>query len=429
MPAVAIAHTKEKHRSFENVLGLVAEAIGHLGGMEAFVKPGQSVLIKPDQSIPCSAEDGCTTDPLVVGALIRLARNAGAGKVLVGESSDGPFDSLECMRITGVAAIAAREGAELVDLGTAPSQEVVLPEGRLLHHAPLPEPLLAADVIIAAPKAKNHYLDFVCGAMHGWMGVVNQHWRAATLNEADVIGRFADIVAFMRPDLCVADALICGEGDGPAAATPRWCGCILASADPVALDASIARLMGRDPQRLRFAAEGAERGAGRLAPVVWVGTPMEHVAFESWPGREGFSHLPLRVLAGRGVTQAGTLGHLKSALDLLLRRGVLEQALRRGTPTIMAGDIEDPDFDRHVEQGPYVVVDDSARPEYKNDPRVCFVPGHPVLHEAFPELVRAFGIDAAEQRASIAPWTALAVGAGLALGSLVRRWGRLQPDR
>ena len=55
------------------------EALDHLGGMKAFVKPGQTVLIKPNQTVYYSAEEGCTTDPLVVGALIRLAREAGAG--------------------------------------------------------------------------------------------------------------------------------------------------------------------------------------------------------------------------------------------------------------------------------------------------------------------------------------------------------------
>ena len=57
----------------------------------AFVRPGQTVLIKPNQTVFYSAEEGCTTDPLVVGALIRLAKEAGAGRVQVAESSGGFF--------------------------------------------------------------------------------------------------------------------------------------------------------------------------------------------------------------------------------------------------------------------------------------------------------------------------------------------------
>src|SRR5688572_27176813 len=98
---VAIARTREKHRSRERILGLVKEAIDHLGGMKRFVQPGHTVLLKPNQTVYYSAEDGCTTDPLVVGALIALAKEAGASKVQVAESSGGFFASKTCMRISG----------------------------------------------------------------------------------------------------------------------------------------------------------------------------------------------------------------------------------------------------------------------------------------------------------------------------------------
>src|ERR1043166_10083259 len=77
---VAISHTNEKHRSPQRVYDLVKEALDHLGGMAAFVKRGQTVLIKPNQTVYYSAEEGCTTDPLVVGALIRLATQAGGAR-------------------------------------------------------------------------------------------------------------------------------------------------------------------------------------------------------------------------------------------------------------------------------------------------------------------------------------------------------------
>jgi uncharacterized protein (DUF362 family) len=95
---VAVAQTKEKHRSPERVLSVVREAIDLLGGMSRFVREGETVLIKPNLTVFYSAEEGCTTDPLVVGALIRLAKEAGAGRVIVGESSGEFFSSLECMR-------------------------------------------------------------------------------------------------------------------------------------------------------------------------------------------------------------------------------------------------------------------------------------------------------------------------------------------
>ena len=58
----------------------------------------------------------------------------------------------------------------------------------------------------------------------------------------------------------------------------------------------------------------------------------------------------------------------------------------------MVGEIDDPLFEEHLQEGPYIVFDDAAKPEYKSDPRVYFVPGHPVLQTALPELMRGLGL-------------------------------------
>ncbi|MFL5513711.1 MAG: DUF362 domain-containing protein, partial [Gemmatimonadales bacterium] len=198
---VAIAHTRERHRSPERVLALVREAVDHLGGISRFVRPGQTVLIKPNQTVYYSAEEGCTTDPLVVGALIRLAREAGAARVQVAESSGELLSSIDCMRVTGMAAVAEKLGAELIDLGSdkVPNRTVPVPEGRVLRSVPLPEPLLDADVIIDVPKAKNHHIEPITGALKNWVGVVNQKWRLHHHGDEEHIPRFMDIMTVSRP--------------------------------------------------------------------------------------------------------------------------------------------------------------------------------------------------------------------------------------
>jgi uncharacterized protein (DUF362 family) len=394
-PTVAITHTNEKHRSAERVLGVVREAIDLLGGMQTFVKPGATVLIKPNQTVFYSAEEGCTTDPLVVGALIRLAREAGANRIQVAESSGGYFSSLECMKVTGMAAVAEREGAELIDLGSddTPNRIVQIPDGRVINEALLPVPLLDADVIINVPKAKNHHIEPISGALKNWVGVVNQNWRNHNHGDEDHIPRFMDIMMVSRPALCVVDALIAGEGDGPIADQPHWIGCVLASSDPVATDVATCRLLGHDWRKLNFATEAEIRGLGVRDPINFVGVPLEDVAIKAWPPHTGFSYLPINMLVGSGVQLAGTVGHVKSVLDSMLRRGELQKVMwLKGTPTIMIGEIDDPNFEEHLKEGPYVVFDDAAKPKYKTDPRVYFIPGHPVLQTAMPELMKGLGV-------------------------------------
>ena len=235
------------------------------------------------------------------------------------------------MRITGMAAIAEREGAELIDLGSddVPNRVVEIPLGKTMTRAPLPAPLLDADVIISVPKAKTHHIEPISGAMKLWVGAVNQKWREFNHGDRDMIARFVDLMTVSRPDLCVVDALICGEGDGPIANQPRWCGAILASTDPVATDVAIAQLMGLDWKKLRFAEEGEARGLGVRQPIAWLGVPLEEVCFQAWPGHQGFDYLPLNFLVGQGVTLEGTIGHVKSALDSMLRRGELKNVISR----------------------------------------------------------------------------------------------------
>lgn len=401
MPTVSITRSQNKHRSRERVYSLVGETLERIGGFGAFVKPGQTVLVKPDQSVPRLAEHGATTDPLLVGALVRMAREVGAAKVQVAASSSGFFDSLECMKITGVAAAAEQEGAELIDLGSerTPNREIDLLEGKLLYRALVPTPLLEADVIIAAPKARTDSLDVVSGSVGFCGGALNQSWRALQ-REDGMLERFADIMTVLRPDLLIADALICGEGDAPHAGLPRWRGCILACADPVAMDVMIAALLGCDWTRLRFAAALEERGIGNREPMVMLGMPLERVSFTAWPAHQGFEHLPVNVIAGKGVSEFGTLRHVKSALEILLQQGLLQEVLHTaGTPTIMIGDAEDPEFEPHLQQGPYIVFDDAAQAKYKDDSRTFFVPGHPVLRGAMRELTRILQIEKIERLA------------------------------
>jgi hypothetical protein len=197
-----------------------------------------------------------------------------------------------------------------------------------------------------------------------------------------------------RPTLCVVDALIAGEGDGPIADQPHWVGCILASTDPVATDVAICQLLGHDWHKLNFAKEGESRGLGVRQPIDFVGVPLEDVRIQAWAGHTDFNYLPLNFLVGKGVTLPGTIGHVKSVLDSMMRRGQLKQVIwLKGTPTIMIGEIDDPLFEEHLKEGPYVVFDDAAKPKYKSDPRVYFVPGHPVLQTAMPELVKGLGVD------------------------------------
>ena len=66
-------------RTYETDLidAAVRRAVGLLGGMEKFIRPGARVLIKPNMLAAKSPDKAVTTHPEVVRAAVRLVVEAG----------------------------------------------------------------------------------------------------------------------------------------------------------------------------------------------------------------------------------------------------------------------------------------------------------------------------------------------------------------
>ncbi|MFN2454468.1 MAG: DUF362 domain-containing protein [Pyrinomonadaceae bacterium] len=391
---VAVARTTERYRDLETIHALTKEAIDYLGGIEKFVRAGQSVLIKPNQTGYFLADEGMTTDPRVVAALIRLCFDAGASRVMVAEGS-GVDSTRIVMQATGMTPACQAAGAEIVYFDDCEYRETDIPRGKAIQRIALPVPLLDADVIINVCKGKTHHMDPITGAIKNWVGCIALGHGREQHHDAHCFAEYVDIMTVTKPALNICDAIIIGEGDGPVANTPRWCGCVLASTDPVAMDVTICQLFTLDHKDHQFAAEGAERGLGtnKLEEISIVGASLEEARIEVRRPRQGWDYFPFNVIVGKGVTYAGTLGHWKSIADQFLKDGTWANVIAlRGVPTFLIGDAEDPDFEKHVEQGPYFVIDDAAPARYREDARVHLVPGHPALHNMLPDILKGFGL-------------------------------------
>src|SRR5438045_5015842 len=265
-----------------------------------------------------ASADGVTTDPRLVAALARLAREVGAAVVQVGECSSCGQVTRDVMAITGMEKAARRAGALPVYFDEVEQVEVEIPAGRLIRRIPVPKPLLEADVVIACPKLKTHFLDPITGAIKLWVGAARQDTMHRLHRDA-VQETVADLLTVTRPDLVVMDAIIAGEGNGPIATRGRYMGCVLVSDDPVALDVIAAELAGFDGDSMSFPRAAAERGIGinererinvlGVSPLE-ASTRLEPQQVEGWE-----KSYPVRVIVGQGVTMAGTLGHFKGFAD------------------------------------------------------------------------------------------------------------------
>ena len=243
-------------------------AVELLGGAGRFIKPGQTVLIKPNMSFAREVELAANTHPEVVRELVILAKEAGAGKIRV---LDHPLqDSRSSLERSGI--LAACDGVEkgLCFHLTEERfyQEADLPQGREMKSNAVMREALEADVIIAVPVAKSHGGAGVSLSLKGQMGLIYD--RRVMHSRYSLDQSIVDLATRLKPDLAVIDAtrvLTSGGPGGPGRViTP---GEIIASADPVAADATAVAAYewyGRKiaPRQVAHLAAAHERGLGRL---------------------------------------------------------------------------------------------------------------------------------------------------------------------
>jgi uncharacterized protein (DUF362 family) len=250
-------------RGVDDPEALVRGALDAIGGIGRFVAQGANVLIKPNI---CAADHdytlAATTNPWVVGALVKMCYEAGAGRVRV---FDYPFSgsSVNAYASSRIAEQVTAAGGELEYVDSAKFRLLSLPNARSLGSAAFYSEVIDADVVINVPIAKHHGTTGLTLGMKNLMGVVSD--RGAI--HGDIHPRIADLADFIRPELTVIDAVRIRIADGPAGWSPsdvRQINTVIASADIVAADAYTTRLFGwTDPNRLGYVRIGAERGLGR----------------------------------------------------------------------------------------------------------------------------------------------------------------------
>ncbi|MBT8357189.1 MAG: DUF362 domain-containing protein [Desulfobacterales bacterium] len=228
---------------------------------------GKKVLIKPNALRSSQAEEGIVTHPAVVKAVVEKVEQMNPASLIVGDNP-GLFNygaNEECFEKTGL--MSAAKGY-YENIGNDSVKVDFNPD--FLPTVSLSRAILQADIIISLPKFKTHGLTVLTGAIKNSYGFLPGAQKSRLHRVAGSPERFHEaIVNVFRlrvPDFFIVDAVVGMEGNGPASADLRNIGLILASSDAVALDSIIARMMGVDPDRLKFLNKAREIGLGDYDP-------------------------------------------------------------------------------------------------------------------------------------------------------------------
>lgn len=266
-----VAVVKTATYDYREVERGVSQAVDLVGGMSSFVKPGQTVLVKPNLLEAVPLEKAVTTHPEVVRAVVRLVKAAG-GVVWVGDSP-ALGNTLGVAEKTGVAAVCREEGVQLVPFEE--TRHHPYPAGRMAKAFSLAAPCVEADVIISVAKMKTHSLTGITGAVKNLFGAVvgmeKAQYHLRMRQHAHFAAWLVDLALCLRPVLSVIDGIWAMEGKGPRNGTPRPGGVVLAGADAFAVDAMMARVMGLAGRMLPVAAEARRRGLLAEEELVCVG--------------------------------------------------------------------------------------------------------------------------------------------------------------
>jgi len=241
---------------------LVRSAVAALGGMALFVPRGANVIVKPNICVSDRTyEYAATTNPWVVGTLVKMAFEAGATSVKV---LDYPFSGqgAEAYATSGIEEHVEAAGGQMVVMSERKYVSTPIPKGQWLKQTDVYGDVLKADVIINAPIAKSHADSAVTAAMKNLMGVISDRQSLhGNLGQA-----IADLNTVIVPKLTVVDCVRILTRNGPQGGSlddVKKLDMVVASADIVAADSFVASLFDLAPSDLDYVVAGAAMGLGQ----------------------------------------------------------------------------------------------------------------------------------------------------------------------
>ena len=248
-----------------NYTDLVQRVVAKVGGMGAFVKRGDKVVVKPNIGWDRSPAQAANTNPEVVRALVQLALDHGAKEVLVFDRSCA--DARRSYRNSGI-----QQAVEAIHDKRARCEfiqnwkfvPVKIQRGKVLHEWPLYRPALEADCYINVPIAKNHGLTRLTLGLKNTMGVCGGNRGHI---HQQIPEKLTDLALVISPKLTVIDATRILLRNGPSGGNlkdVKVLNTILASTDPVAADAYATTLFGLKPTDIAPTVAAYRRGLGEI---------------------------------------------------------------------------------------------------------------------------------------------------------------------
>jgi uncharacterized protein (DUF362 family) len=254
-PTVAVAEGKDYG-------AITRSVISALGGMQRFVKSGDTVVIKPNMGWDRKPEYAATTHPLVVKAIAEECLKAGAKKVKVFDRTCN--DPRRCYENCGIPALLkGMKDVEVKQIEPERFRKVAI-NGLFLKEWELYDEVLSANVFINVPVAKHHGLTTLSLGLKNTMGIMggNRGYIHRDIDQALV-----DVNAVVKSRLVLIDATRILLDHGPQGGSlkdVKILNKVLASTDIVAVDAYATTLFNLKPEDVPATVAASKKGLGEM---------------------------------------------------------------------------------------------------------------------------------------------------------------------
>jgi uncharacterized protein (DUF362 family) len=265
-PIVSIVRNSEPPDA-ARIQEMVNEAITLTKPVGDYVKVGNTVVIKVNIFAPFPPP--ISADRRVIAALVRIFKEAGAGRVIivegvsVGTKQSRGFSSMDNMVLLGIKTAVEEAGGEVTTLDDVERVSVDVPSAFVLHKINYPKLMLDADVLVDLACLKTHTMTMVTLGIKNFQGILSDEQKYEGHRD-DLPQHLVDIHRVRKPDLTIIDGLIGMEGNGAGEqGIPVTTNLILAGADVVAVDAVASACMGiEDPLDVQTTRLAAYAGLG-----------------------------------------------------------------------------------------------------------------------------------------------------------------------
>jgi len=233
-----------------------------LGGVEMFIKRGDTVLLKPNFIAPRShRHSAAQTHPAVILETARLLKDYGA-KPFVADSPAWTT-AAACARVLELTEPLRRLGVPLRQLNT-PRACRLAPGGPKVG---ISAAALDADVIVNLPKFKTHQQLVATFAVKNMFGCVSGKRKALWhFRQGNTAGEFAALLVgvyqYLQPAVTIIDGIVAMHGQGPIRGPSKPLGWLIGGIDPIACEVVCCRLIGLEPGRLPIVQAAKEIGFG-----------------------------------------------------------------------------------------------------------------------------------------------------------------------